>query len=73
MNPLNYKVDLQDTSFVRQYMGFLVDDYTLDKQVMNWLKLEAKGEWYFDFVTGKYIKFEKEQDAMLFKLTWGGV
>jgi hypothetical protein len=42
---------------------------SLSPEIINWLKISLKGRYYF---WEPFIAFEKEEDAIFFKLVWFG-
>ncbi len=61
-----------DPKYVEFVHGFIYDDYIPDPDIVDWLGENCDGEWTFDWSNGEKFSFEKESDAIVFKLTWGG-
>jgi len=72
---LPYHIDLHgfiNSKVVIFYHGFLYDEFELQSQVVEWLETTCEGKWEYDSLNGYTISFEKESDAMLYKLSWCG-
>lgn len=48
-------------------------EYTLSSDIKNWLKSSIKNFWYvnYDRRNRLFLYFKCQEDAVLFKLTWG--
>jgi hypothetical protein len=69
LTTLPYIVDLVKTDLVTFVQGFIYDDFILNAEALEWLQ-NLDGNWSYDVLNGKSVSFEKEQDALLFKLIW---
>lgn len=72
MQRQRYVVRITNYDIVHLNRGFLIDDYSLDAIVVDWLEENCKDTWSFDWMSGDKVTFLDERNAMLFKLTWGG-
>lgn len=73
MNQTRFKLQLssdQIKAVANVYSGFLIDEWILKPEIVDWLDKSFPDDWSYDFFYSNHITFSKEHDALLFKLRW---
>lgn len=68
--PGEHYVRITNHSIIQRELSFLLDEYNLTPEVLDWLKDNAKGRYIFTEYKEFGVRFELKEDALRFKLTW---
>lgn len=56
---------------VPNWITCAIDDGLIVEEVKKWIKVNCSGSYAIITPKLQYVKFKLEEDATLFKLTWG--